>query len=88
MRGPTGGPSLGAAASVQYGIGMLGEWAALRGDQSGGRSARVASAVLLDPLNAFEQVRRRWLLEAAIAAGFPLWQLKPQVDLFCAPKIL
>ena len=48
----------------------------------------MAVAVLLDLLKAIEQVRHHWLLKAAQDTGFPLWQLKLQLDLYCAPRVL
>ena len=66
----------------------IGEWATQRGADSGDPEAWVAVAVLLDLLKAFEQVRHHWLLDAAIATGFPLWQLKLTLELYCAPRVL
>eukprot|EP00959_Pyramimonas_sp_CCMP1952_P305341 6390038-Pyramimonas_sp.AAC.1 len=37
-------------------------------------------------MKAFEQVEHHWLLEAAVATGFPLWQLKLNVELYRAGR--
>eukprot|EP00959_Pyramimonas_sp_CCMP1952_P294824 6166328-Pyramimonas_sp.AAC.1 len=42
--------------------------------------------VLLDLVKAFEQVEHHWLLKAAVATGFPLWQLKLNVELYRAER--
>ena len=47
-----------------------------------------SAQVLLDLLEAFEQVQHHWLLQAAVATGFPLWQLKLQIELYRAPRYL
>eukprot|EP00959_Pyramimonas_sp_CCMP1952_P100906 2110807-Pyramimonas_sp.AAC.1 len=59
------------------------DWAACKSREVGSSSGLWCSAqVLLDLLKAFEQVQHHVLLEAAVATGSPLWQLRLQVELY------
>ena len=72
----TGGRRLDAAASEPRGIKLRSGSGPRSGVPTGDAESWVAVAALLDLLKAFEQVRHHWLLDAAIATGFPLWHLK------------
>eukprot|EP00959_Pyramimonas_sp_CCMP1952_P324007 6780986-Pyramimonas_sp.AAC.1 len=56
------------------------EWATAKGRQQRDPEAWVSVLAMLDLLKACEKVRHHHLVETAVRTGFPLWQLKSQID--------
>eukprot|EP00959_Pyramimonas_sp_CCMP1952_P276946 5789397-Pyramimonas_sp.AAC.1 len=63
----------------------MSEWATQKGAAAGDEREWTAVAVLLDLLQAYEQVRHHWMAAATIETGYPLWQLRLSLQLDCDP---
>ena len=66
---------------------VLSEWVSCK-SRGASKGIWCSAQVLLDLLKAFEQVQHHWLLRAAVATGFPLWQLRLQFELHRARRFL